>query len=49
MCNFGDCFVKKLRPNHWDLFFRKKAPNAEKYCPIGEISPNLVTLPTLHL
>jgi hypothetical protein len=35
--------LKKLRPNHLGDIFRKHALNAQKYCPKGKISPNLVT------
>jgi hypothetical protein len=34
----------KFRTNHWDIFSRKKSPNAIKNHPNGEILPNLVTL-----
>jgi hypothetical protein len=34
-----------MRPNHLgDIFQKKNAPNALKFCPNGKISPNLVTL-----
>jgi hypothetical protein len=38
--NFG--YLKKLRL--WAILFGKNAPDAEKYCPNGEITPNLVAL-----
>jgi hypothetical protein len=36
--------LKKLRTNHFGDSFQKKMPNAKKFRPNGEISPNLVTL-----
>jgi hypothetical protein len=39
----GD-FLKKIAPNRFGQYFSEKnGPNAQKYRPNGEISPNLVT------
>jgi hypothetical protein len=38
-------FLKKIAPKSFGIYFSEKnAPNAKKYCPNGEILPNLVTL-----
>jgi hypothetical protein len=40
-------FLKKNAPKSFGRYFSEKnAPNAKKYRPNGEISPNLVTLLT---
>jgi hypothetical protein len=37
--------LKKIAPKSFGQYFSEKnAPSAKKYCPNGEISPNLVTL-----
>jgi hypothetical protein len=38
--------LRKIAPKSlWRYFEEKNAPNAKKYRPNGESSPNLVTLP----
>jgi hypothetical protein len=40
----GDILKTNCAQIIWAIFFRKNAPNAKKYPPNGEISPNLVTM-----
>jgi hypothetical protein len=43
--NFGQILLKKIAPKSFGRYFgEKNAPNAKKYRPKVEISPNLGTL-----